>query len=325
MVPEAILRAQLDRTLVDTNFPSLGSKYEGKVRDNYSRDGVRLIVATDRISAFDRVLGTVPFKGQVLTQLAAFWFGLTAGVVKSHFVRLRDPNVVECIECSPLPVEMVVRAYITGSTTTSMWTHYSEGRGRFAGHEMPEGLKRNQKLERTIITPSTKAEKGGSDVSVSRDALIGTGVVSADDFDRAAALAMLLFHAGEEHCRSKGLILVDTKYEFGKTRDGEIVVIDEIHTPDSSRFWTESTYTERFAAGLDPEPLDKDFVRRYFVALGYRGQGDPPPLPSDVRVGPRSGTSAPLSELPERRSCLNWKCLRRALHVTSGLHKRRRL
>jgi phosphoribosylaminoimidazole-succinocarboxamide synthase len=285
MVDEAVLKAQLANTLERTSFEGLGEKYEGKVRDNYSRGDRRFIVVTDRISAFDRVLGTIPFKGQVLNRLAAWWFEKTASVAKSHFVRVPDPNVLECVECTPLPVEMVVRAYITGSTSTSMWTHYDEGARTFAGHALPEGLKKNQRLERPLLTPATKAPKGEHDVTASRDEILAAGAVSAADFDRAAEIAMKLFAAGQKLCAERGLILVDTKYELGKTKDGEVVVIDEIHTPDSSRFWVAQTYEERFASGLDPEPLDKDFVRRYYTALGYRGDGEPAPLPPEVRVG----------------------------------------
>ncbi|HVJ94551.1 MAG TPA: phosphoribosylaminoimidazolesuccinocarboxamide synthase [Labilithrix sp.] len=284
-VDDALLKQQLAQTLESTRFEGLGERYEGKVRDNYSRDGRRFIIVTDRISAFDRILGTVPFKGQILNRLAAWWFEKTKSIAKNHLVRVPDPNVLECVDCTPLPVEMVVRAYITGSTSTSMWTHYTEGARVFCGHELPEGLEKNQRLEKAIITPATKAPKGEHDVSASREEILARGDVSAADFDRAAAMALALFAEGQKVCAARGLILVDTKYEFGKTKDGEIVVIDEIHTPDSSRFWIEATYAERFAAGLDPEPLDKDFVRRYYTALGYRGDGEPPELPSEVRVG----------------------------------------
>jgi phosphoribosylaminoimidazole-succinocarboxamide synthase len=180
---------------------------------------------------------------------------------------------------------MVVRDYITGSTSTSMWTHYAEGTRTFCGHELPEGLKKNQRLEKPLLTPATKAPKGAHDISASREEILSSGVVSAADFDEAAAMAMALFAAGQKICAERGLILVDTKYELGKTKEGQIVVIDEIHTPDSSRFWMQNTYETRLAAGQDPEPLDKDFVRRYYTALDYRGDGEPPPLPNDVRVG----------------------------------------
>lgn len=285
MLEDALLKDHLAQTLEHTNLEGLGERYEGKVRDNYSAGGKRFIVVTDRISAFDRILGTVPFKGQVLNRLAAWWFEQTKDIAKSHFLRVPDPNVLECVECVPLPVELVVRAYITGSTSTSMWTHYAEGTRTFCGHELPEGLKKNQRLEEPLLTPATKAPKGEHDVSASREEILARGGIAADDFDRAAEMAMKLFAAGQKICAARGLILVDTKYEIGKTPSGEIVVIDEIHTPDSSRFWMAATYDERFAADLDPEPLDKDFVRRYYTALGYRGDGEAPPLPPEVRVG----------------------------------------
>ena len=284
-VDDALLKEHLGQTLEATRFEGLGERYEGKVRDNYSRDGRRFIVVTDRISAFDRILGTIPFKGQVLNRLAAWWFERTRSVAKNHFVRLPDPNVLECIECRPLPVEMVVRAYITGATSTSMWTHYAAGERTFCGHELPEGLVKIQRLERPLLTPATKAPMGQHDVSASRAEILARGGITEAEFDRAAEMSIALFAAGQKVCAERGLILVDTKYELGKTADGEIVVIDEIHTPDSSRFWIEATYAERFASGIDPEPLDKDFVRRYFTALDYRGDGEPPALPNEVRVG----------------------------------------
>ena len=280
-----LVSEHLSMTLEGTHFEGLGDRYEGKVRDNYSRGDRRFIVVTDRISAFDRILGTIPFKGQVLNRLAAWWFEKTKAVAKSHFVGVPDPNVLECVECTPLPVELVMRAYITGSTSTSMWTHYAAGERTFCGHELPEGLQKNQRLDRPILTPATKAPLGKHDVSMSREAILARGDVSEDDFDRAAEMAMNLFAAGQRVCAERGLILVDTKYEMGKTKSGELVVIDEIHTPDSSRFWVAATYDERFTGGLDPEPLDKDFVRRYYTALGYRGDGEAPPLPPEVRVG----------------------------------------
>ena len=288
MLDDALLKDHLAQTLEHTNLEGLGERYEGKVRDNYSRGGTRFIVVTDRISAFDRILGTIPFKGQVLNRLAAWWFEKTKNVAKSHFVGVPDPNVLECVECKPLPVELVVRAYITGSTSTSMWTHYSSSPTHprtFCGHELPEGLKKNQRLDKPLLTPATKAPKGEHDVSASREEILARGDISADDFDKAAEMAMKLFAAGQKICAQRGLILVDTKYEIGKTPSGEIVVIDEIHTPDSSRFWMANTYDERFASEMDPEPLDKDFVRRYYTALGYRGDGEAPPLPPEVRIG----------------------------------------
>ncbi len=282
---DEIIRSALGRTLERTSLDALGAKYEGKVRDNYTTaDGRRFIVVTDRISAFDRVLGTLPLKGQILNRLAAFWFTKTSHVAKNHVRSVPDPNVIEAVECTPLAVEMVVRAYVTGVTSTSIWTHYAAGKREFCGNRLPDGLRKNQKLDRPILTPSTKAEKGDHDVSVSRDEILAMGRVSADEFDRAADAALRLFDFGVRFCQERGLILVDTKYEFGKTPSGEIVVIDEIHTPDSSRFWFSKTYGERFAKGEDPESFDKEYVRRYLAGLGFKGDGPIPAIPDDVRV-----------------------------------------
>ena len=282
---DADLRTALSHTLDHTDLPTLGRKYEGKVRDNYTTaDGRRFIVVTDRISAFDRVLGTLPLKGQILNQLAAFWFRETAHVAKNHVLSVPDPNVIEAVECTPLPVEMVVRAYVTGVTSTSVWTHYAAGKREFCGNRLPDGMKKNQRLERPILTPSTKAEKGGHDVSASRDEILAMGQVSARDFDAAAAAAMNLFAFGARECQKRGLILVDTKYEFGKTPSGEIVVIDEIHTPDSSRFWFAASYDEAFAEGRDPESFDKEYVRRYLAGVGFKGDGPIPPIPDEIRI-----------------------------------------
>jgi len=276
----------LGQTLRGTDLPALGAKYEGKVRDNYSTaDGRRFIVVTDRVSAFDHVLGTIPFKGQVLNRLAAWWFERSRSVAENHLVGVPDPNVLECVECEPLLVEMVVRAYVTGSTSTSIWTHYQQGARVFAGHTLPDGLRKNERLASPILTPATKAPKGEHDVSASREEILASGKVTREDFDAAAAIAMRLFDQGAKVLAERGLILVDTKYEFGKTKDGRVLVIDEIHTPDSSRFWMANSYDERFARGEDPEPFDKDFVRRHFTALGYAGDGPPPALPDEVRVG----------------------------------------
>ncbi|WP_275976920.1 phosphoribosylaminoimidazolesuccinocarboxamide synthase [Polyangium aurulentum] len=284
MDPEA-LRAALRTTLEATHLGALGKKYEGKVRDNYStEDGRRFIVTTDRISAFDRVLGTLPLKGQVLNLLAAHWFEATRDIAPNHMLSLPDPNVLLARECEPLPVEMVVRAHVTGVTSTSIWTHYARGERVFCGHRLPDGLRKNERLPAPILTPSTKAAKGGHDVSASREEIIASGVVSERDFDAAAEIAMRLFAFGQKRCEERGLILVDTKYELGKTPSGEIIVIDEIHTPDSSRFWFASTYAERFARGEEPESFDKEYVRRWLAGVGFTGDGPIPPIPDDVRV-----------------------------------------
>ncbi|MGB5813399.1 MAG: phosphoribosylaminoimidazolesuccinocarboxamide synthase [Polyangiales bacterium] len=278
------LHEGLTKTLDGTHFETLGQWYEGKVRDNYTQDGKRIIVVTDRISAFDRVLGTLPYKGQVLNSLAAWWFNETKSIAPNHVIDVPDPNAMVCVECEPLPVEMVVRAYITGVTSTSIWTHYNKGTRMFCGHELPDGLKKHQKLPDPILTPSTKAEKGDHDVSASRQEILDMGRITEADFDEAANYAMSLFAHGQKVCAERGLILVDTKYEFGKTPDGKIVIIDEIHTPDSSRFWYANSYKARFEAGEDPESFDKEYVRRWLAAQGYTGDGPQPTIPDDVRV-----------------------------------------
>lgn len=275
----------LSLTLDATDLDALGTKYEGKVRDNYTtRDGRRFLVVTDRISAFDRVLGTLPFKGQVLNHLASFWFRATADVAPNHVLDVPDPNVMVGVECEPLPVELVMRSYLTGVTSTSIYTHYARGERVFCGHRLPDGLRKHERLPEPLLTPSTKAEKGGHDVSVSRAEILAAGQVSERDFDAAAELARALFAFGQRHCEARGLILVDTKYEFGKTKDGRVVVIDEIHTPDSSRYWYASTYRERFEAGGDPESFDKEYLRRFLAAQGFVGDGPIPPIPDEVRV-----------------------------------------
>jgi phosphoribosylaminoimidazole-succinocarboxamide synthase len=279
------LKTALAHPLTGTDFPRLGQKYEGKVRDNYTTsDGRRIIVGTDRISAFDRVLGTLPLKGQVLGFASAWWFEKTRHIAPNHVLSVPDPNVLVARECQLVPVEMVVRAYLTGTTSTSIWVHYEQGEREFCGHRLPDGMKKHQRLAEPILTPSTKAAQGDHDVSASRDEILRISGMPAADFDRAAELAMALFREGQRVCAERGLILVDTKYEFGKTPEGEIILIDEIHTPDSSRFWYENTYEARFSAGQDPESFDKEYVRRFLAAQGFRGDGPIPNIPDQVRI-----------------------------------------
>jgi phosphoribosylaminoimidazole-succinocarboxamide synthase len=195
-----------------------------------------------------------------------------------------DPNAMRAHECTPLPVEMIVRGYLTGTTSTSIWVHYEGGARTFCGHPLPDGMKRDQKLPQNLITPSTKAAHGDHDVSASREEILKLTGMPAADFDTAARMAMALFEFGQKVCAERGLILVDTKYEFGKTKDGRVVVIDEIHTPDSSRYWLAKTYDERFRAGQNPESFDKDNVRRFLRERGFTGDGPVPVVPDDVRV-----------------------------------------
>jgi phosphoribosylaminoimidazole-succinocarboxamide synthase len=284
MVSNEVIRAQLGKTLEKTSFPTLGAKYEGKVRDCYSRDGKRIIVVTDRISAFDVVLGTIPFKGQVLNTIAAHWFELTKNLVPNHVLSVPDPQVTVAVECQLLPVEFVMRSYLTGVTSTSIWSHYQKGSREFCGHKLPDGMKKNQRLDRALLTPSTKAEKGGHDESVSRAQILAMGALSPADFDAAAEMCATLFAFGQKRAAERGLILVDTKYEIGRRPDGTLCFIDEIHTPDSSRYWYADDYEARFARGEEPRGLDKEYVRRTLADAGYKGDGPPPTLSDEVRA-----------------------------------------
>jgi phosphoribosylaminoimidazole-succinocarboxamide synthase len=287
MISDDVIRDQLSRTLGQCTLPpSVGKHYEGKVRDNYTtQDGKRIIVVSDRISAFDRVLGTIPFKGQVLNQLAAYWFEITQTLAPNHVIAVPDPQVMIARECKPLAVEFVMRSYLTGVTTTSIWYAYERGARNFCGHALPDGMTKNQKLPKPLLTPSTKAEKGGHDESVSREELLRRGVINESDFAAAAAMCERAFAFGVARARERGLILVDTKYEIGRDPDGRLVFIDEIHTPDSSRYWYVEDYEARLAGGEEPRALDKEYVRRWLVEnRGYRGEGPPPELPDEVRV-----------------------------------------
>jgi len=279
------IRAQLGRTLDATDFPTLGERYTGKVRDNYMSGDRRTIVVTDRLSTFDVVVGTIPFKGQVLNQMAQYWFDETADLAPNHMLAVPDPNVMVVRECRPLRAEFVMRAYLTGVTSTSIWRAYERGERSFCGHPLPDGMVQHQQLPHPILTPSTKAPKGEHDISVSRAELLEMGALSADEFDRAAEIAETLFAFGQKRAAERGLILVDTKYEMGFDGDGRIVVIDEIHTPDSSRYWYADDYRERLARGESPRSLDKEFVRRWLVdEHGYSGDGPPPALPDEIRI-----------------------------------------
>lgn len=279
------LQLGLSHMLSKTEFDGLGKRYEGKVRDNYStKDGRRIIIVTDRISAFDRVLGTLPFKGQVLNQAASFWFEQTQSVAPNHVLEVPDPNVMVCVDCEPLAMEAVVRGYLTGVSSTSILTAYKRGDREFCGHKLPDGMRPHQNLPEPILTPSTKAEKGGHDQSMSREQILATDKLTAKQFDEVSEYAMALFAYGQKKCAEQGLILVDTKYEFGKTPDGRIVLIDEIHTPDSSRFWFSNTYEARMSAGKDPESFDKEYLRRWLVEQGFRGDGPIPHIPDDIRI-----------------------------------------
>jgi phosphoribosylaminoimidazole-succinocarboxamide synthase len=283
-VDAALLRELCGRTLERTDFAGLGRREEGKVRDSYIDEKKRTIVVTDRVSCFDVVVGTIPLKGQVLNQLAAFWFEKTRRVAPNHLISVPDPNVSLVRELSVLPVEFVMRGYLTGVTSTSLWTAYERGDATYCGHLLPKGLRKHERLPEPLLTPTTKARKGDHDEPVSRAEVIERGLVSEALYDRAAKLAANLFRAGQEWAESRGLILADTKYELGLDEAGTLVVADEIHTPDSSRYWYADGYERALAEGGDPKALDKEYVRRWLVSeRGYRGEGVPPPLPDEVR------------------------------------------
>jgi phosphoribosylaminoimidazole-succinocarboxamide synthase len=283
MIHPDFLARHLDRVLDDATIPELPNHYRGKVRDNYDLpDGRRLIIATDRLSAFDINIAAIPFKGQVLTQIARFWFDHTADICPNHVIDYPDPNVLLCRRLDILPIEMVVRDYLAGSTATSVWSMYKAGRREIYGEHFPDGLRQNEKLPQTIITPTTKARDGEHDEPVTPAEILDRGVVSPAQWQEVSAKALALFARGREIAAKRGLILVDTKYEFGTDRDGRILLADEIHTPDSSRYWFAESYSTRFAAGEMPDSFDKDFVRRW-VAARVDPYRDPiPPIPREI-------------------------------------------
>lgn len=286
--------AQIPHCLAGTDFKALGARYEGKVRDNYTKGDKRFIIVTDRLSAFDRVICLIPFKGQVLNQMAKFWFEQTKDIIGNHVISFPDPNVVIAKQCTPLPVEMVVRGYITGVTTTSAWYNYEKGVRNFCGNILPDGLKKDQQLPEPILTPSTKAEHGDHDESVSREEILkrnffvdarGRSSLTAEQYDFMAEASLKLYRRGVEICAKQGIILVDTKYEFGMTPDGEIILIDEIHTPDSSRFWFANQYEEKFAKGEEQTNINKEYLRVWLLnERGFNGDGELPSIPDEVKA-----------------------------------------
>ena len=257
----------IDNCLTDAEFPELPDFYRGKVRDAYGLpDGRRLLISTDRQSAFDQVLAAVPFKGQVLTQTARYWFDKTADICSNHVISYPDPNAALVKHLNMLPIEMVVRDYLTGSTETSIWPMYERGERLLYGHEFPDGLIKNQKLPETIITPTTKAAQGDHDAPITEAEILETQLVTTEQWHELAEKSLALFARGRDMAVKNDLILVDTKYEFGVDENGIIVVADEIHTPDSSRYWLADSYPARFASGENPESLDKEFLRLWIAA-----------------------------------------------------------
>jgi len=262
-----------------TNLP-LPGKASGKVRDWYMLpDGKRLFVTTDRLSAFDRILACVPYKGQVLNQLTNWWFDQTKDIIPNHKVSVPDPNAVVAFVAEPFLVEVIVRGYITGVTTTALWYRYSLGDREIYGYTFPNGLRKNAELPTPIITPTTKGSAGTHDERLTCTEVIEKGLMDKIEWEQVQEVGLAVFKRGQELARKVGLILVDTKYEFGRMPDGKVVLIDEVNTPDSSRFWKADTYEERFECGQEPENFDKEFVRIAYAEKGYRGDGEIPSMP----------------------------------------------
>ena len=279
------IRADAHSVLPDATIPELPGHYRGKVRDNYDLpDGRRIIVASDRISAFDRILGAIPWKGMVLTQTARFWFEATRDICPNHVVSYPDPNVVVARRLDILPVEVVVRGYLARTTSTSILTMYKAGARRMYGHDFPDGLRDNERLPAPILTPTTKAFNGGHDEPLTPDEILSRGLLTAAQWDELGRHALALFARGQEVGAARGLILADTKYEFGLDPEGRIVLADEIHTPDSSRWWFAGSYPARLAAGQRPESFDKDFMRSWVAARCDPYRDEIPPIPEEVVV-----------------------------------------
>jgi phosphoribosylaminoimidazole-succinocarboxamide synthase len=269
------LIAAIPTALDQVELDGFGAKSSGKVRDIYQQNGQRFLITTDRVSAFDRVLGTIPYKGQVLNELSAWWFEQTRDLVPNHLLGVPDPNVTIARAALPLPVEVVVRGYITGVTSTSLWTLYEQGERQPYGVSLPDGLKKNDPLPQPIITPTTKAEKGAHDEQITPAEIVARGLVDAALWQQVEQAALAVFARGQHIAAQAGLILVDTKYEFGLI-DGQLALIDELHTPDSSRYWLKSAYAQG-----KYDHLDKEFLRQWFVMAGYKGEGAPPKMPND--------------------------------------------
>jgi phosphoribosylaminoimidazole-succinocarboxamide synthase len=281
MTRDEILRAQLPHTLRQADFKNLGELYRGKVRDNFSKGDHIVMITTDRLSAFDRVLTTIPFKGEALNRLTTFWFEKTKHLVPNHILDVPDPSVLIVKKLTPLSLEMVVRGYLTGS----LYRDYKGGKGATAyGIELPPDLRKDQKFDKTILTPSTK-ESVGHDLPISPAELVKRGSITQKQWEELSQMALALFAAGQAWAKQRGLILVDTKYEFGTDANGKIWVIDEIHTPDSSRYWIEAGSEERFKKGEDQKMLDKEFFRQWLIReRNYQGDGPDPEIPDDVRA-----------------------------------------
>lgn len=285
MTQEASNSQLIGNCLTDAEYSQLPGFHRNKVRDSYQLPGKRrLLISTDRQSAFDHVLAAVPYKGHVLTQTARYWFDETADICPNHVISYPDPNVVLVKDLGMLPIEMVVRAYLTGSTNTSPWPMYDRGERVLYGHRFPDGMKKNQKLSEPIVTPTTKPAEGGHDAPITEAEILETQLVTAEQWYELKEKSLALFARGQELAAKKGLILVDTKYEFGLDEDGTVVVADEIHTPDSSRYWIADTYQERHEAGEEPDSLDKEFLRLWIVSHCDPYKDPIPKIPDETLI-----------------------------------------
>ncbi|MFA6273809.1 MAG: phosphoribosylaminoimidazolesuccinocarboxamide synthase [Candidatus Paceibacterota bacterium] len=256
------IKEHINDVLRETDFKNLGERKVGKVRDIYTQPDKIILISTDRHSSFDRIIAHIPFKGEVLNQISAFWFENTKDIITNHVISIPDPNVVIAKKCKPLPIECIMRGYITGVTDTSLWTHYQKGQRDFGNFILPEGLKKNQKLTEPVFTPTTKSDEHDRPITPSE--IVSEGLMNKELTDEVEKVAKALFKRGQEIALSHGLILVDTKYEFGLDENGKLTLIDEIHTPDSSRYWKANSYDERFNKDEEPEYFDKEFLRLWF-------------------------------------------------------------
>lgn len=283
MVASKTIFNALGQVLKTIDTDGFGKKYQGKVRDFYIVGNKRTQITTDRQSAFDVILGFIPYKGAVLNLLSQFWFEKTKYIVPNHMISVPHPNVMVCHECKGIGVEMIVRGYLTGVTKTSPWYNYKKGERVIYGLRFLDGLKKNQKLSTPIITPTTHGVSGVHDERLTRDEIINRKIVHNKLYEEMERISLGLFDFGSRWCKKHGLILVDTKYEFGLYK-GKLMLIDEIHTPDSSRFWKADTYEQRLKKGLEPENFDKEFLRLWYVQRGYRGDGSPPAMTQELIV-----------------------------------------
>lgn len=283
MITPSDLQPFLSTALDTTDFPQLGVKTPGKVRDVYlqKESRRRILITTDRQSAFNQDFCLTPLKGQVLNLLSAWWFERVGDIMNTHVIDVPDPNVSVVKDLDMLPVEIIVRSYLTGSSKTAIWTHYNAGSREYCGNVLPDGMVKNQPLPEVIITPTTKTH---DDEPISREQIIETGLIAEDLWNEIEDKAFALFDRGQQIAAEHGLILVDTKYEMGLDENGVLTIGDEVHTPDSSRYWIADTYEARFKAGEEPDSLDKEFFRLWLREQGYQDGGPKPEITDEVRM-----------------------------------------